>query len=30
MSTVAWLRRAATFGVIGGIVLVYLALVGIC
>ncbi|HEY8179567.1 MAG TPA: hypothetical protein VIH33_04130, partial [Candidatus Limnocylindria bacterium] len=29
MSTVAWLRRAATFGVIGGIVLVYLALVGI-
>ena len=29
MSTVAWLRRAAITGVIGGVVLVYLALVGL-
>jgi branched-chain amino acid transport system permease protein len=29
MSTVAWLRRAAVIGVIGGVVLVYLALVGL-
>ena len=29
MSTVAWLRRAAITGVVGGVVLVYLALVGL-